>query len=85
MVELNFAGREALIQNGFNGLGTAEPMTADVELNQGELYSIELRYAHKFGPHKLLLKWESDTVDQQVIPSEFLYYQLFSETTPYTI
>lgn len=87
MVELSLNGQRRVIYNDFNGVGTTEGMYADVEFIAGQFYDIELRYAHKIGPHKLILSWESDTRDLDVIGEEWFYQMLSSDTArnPYIL
>lgn len=84
-VELIINGNKRLIFNDFTGLGTTEAMSVDIEFLQNALYDIEVRFAHKIGPHKLTLLWESDTRDLEVIPSSYYYYSLCSENTPFIL
>ena len=58
---------------------------ADVDLVQGTAYDLILQYSTKAGATKLRLLWESTQIAQQVVPSEYLYYTLYSETTPMTL
>ncbi len=57
----------------------------DVDFVQGTFYDVEVRFAHKIGPHKLRLLWESDTRDLEVIPSTHLFNQLCSSSTPFIL
>lgn len=87
MVELTFNGKRGVIYNSFSGLGTSENMYVDVDFVAGQFYDIVIRYAHKIGPHKLILSWESDTRDLEVIGSDWFYHSLSSNTArnPYIL
>lgn len=58
---------------------------ADVELTQGTAYDLRLSYSTKDGATQLRLLWESAQIAQQVVPAQYLYYTLYSETTPMTL
>jgi len=60
-------------------------MYVDLEFTQGTFYDVTVRFAHKLGPYKLHLYWESDTLDKQVIPPSAFYNQLCSQFTPFVI
>jgi hypothetical protein len=55
----------------------------DADLYQGSLTTIDLRYAQRLGTTKLILLWESDSTNLEVIPSTYLYNELYSSTTPF--
>lgn len=59
-------------------------MYTDIDFVQGTLYYMTLYFAEKFGPTKLMLYWESDSMDYEIIPSTYLYNVLYSSTTPVT-
>ena len=58
-------------------------MYADVDLVKDNYTYIEVKFAVKQGPTKLVLRWESDTMPLQVINSTYLYNRLNSQTTPF--
>ena len=42
---------------------------ADIVLKQGNLHSIQIDYVERRGETKLILSWESDSVEKEIIPS----------------
>lgn len=57
---------------------------ADLELIDGEFYDIELWFRVEQGETKLILQWESDSIEKEVIPGEYLYNTLYADATPFT-
>ena len=58
-------------------------MYTDIDFTKNNYTDLVIRYAVKMGPTKLVLHWESDTRDYQVIPQQYLFNRLNSGTTPY--
>lgn len=58
---------------------------ADIVLKQGNLHSIQIDYVERRGETKLILSWESDSVEKEIIPSSQLYNTLYSTTTPFLL
>ena len=58
---------------------------ADIILVEGTLYDIYLEYVEMIGKSEVRLRWESDQIARQVIPKEYLYNELYSESTPITL
>lgn len=59
-------------------------MYTDIDFVKDTFYGITLLFAEKFGPTKIKLYWESDSLDYQIIPSTYLYNVLYSSNTPVT-
>lgn len=55
----------------------------DVSLKKDTFTDIRLKYAERLGQTKLRLLWESDSRNLEVIPSEYLYNELYSSLTPF--
>lgn len=79
-----------IVSNYFNSQNDAsQPLSAyfssaDIDLVQGQLYYIEIKYADKNGLSKIKLLWESDSQPFTIVDSKSLFNKLNSQTTPYS-
>lgn len=58
---------------------------ADVVLEKGTQHDIKVEYAERIGQSDVKLYWESDQLMKQIIPSQYLFNTLYSESTPMTL
>jgi hypothetical protein len=82
-VELYLNGTQVIV-NHFNQGKDPMKLYYDVDLTKGSFTDLHLRYAQRLGVTKLIFLWESDSLNLEVIPTDNLYNELYSSTTPFT-
>lgn len=58
---------------------------ADIDLEKGKLYMMEVKYVEKKGKTLFKLFWESDSMMKKIIPESNLFNTLYSSTTPFIL
>ena len=81
-VELYLNG-SSVISNEFNAGKDPMQLLYDVDLVKDSFTTLAIRYAQKLGPTKFIMLWESDSRNLEVIPTNYLYNELYSSTTPF--
>jgi len=88
IIENEFKNELASATTGNNNSNSAATSaiyaSADIVVDKGQLYEIEIQYAERLGGTKLKLLWESDSQQLEVIKKEKLFYKLNSADTPYS-
>ena len=78
---------ESLIDTITSGssLSPSSEYTAYYTMASGTFYDVVLEYVETRGTSLIQLYWQSDSIAKQIIPSTYLYNELYSDTTPFLL
>lgn len=84
-LDLGNADLIALNTSASGVIHSAREYYSDYILTADSVYSLTLEYVEKIGTSEVKLFWESDEIEKQLIPPEYLFNTLYSQYTPITL